>query len=83
MLSCLFGGFAARQVADVIAPCDGADGRSVMTIILGMPEVLSALLPFVQPVVLAIASACGAGLLVRIGLDVGLTLARQALANRA
>lgn len=49
----------------------------------GLPEMMRSLLPFIEPVALAVASACGAGLLVQIGLELGLTLARHALASRA
>jgi hypothetical protein len=55
-----------------------------MTIIMmftpyGLAEAMRSLLPIMEPIVLAIASACGAGLLAQIGLGVGLRLARNAL----
>jgi len=55
--------------------------RAAMT--AGLPEMVRSLLPFIEPIALAVASACGAGLLTRIGLQFGLTLARHALASRA
>jgi hypothetical protein len=54
-----------------------------MTIILTMPgglaEAMQALLPFIEPIALAIAGACGAGLLVQVGLDIGFKLVQRAL----
>jgi hypothetical protein len=54
-----------------------------MTIVITMPgglaEAMHALIPFIQPIALAIAGACGAGLLVQVGLDLGLKLVHDAL----
>ncbi|MFB9839332.1 hypothetical protein ACFFNX_45040 [Actinoallomurus acaciae] len=49
----------------------------------GLPEMVRSLLPFIEPIALAAASACGAGLLAQLGLQLALTLARHALATRA
>jgi hypothetical protein len=40
---------------------------------------IRALLPFVEPIALAVAGACGAGFLLQLGLDLGFRLARRAL----
>jgi hypothetical protein len=45
----------------------------------GLAEAVRSLLPVMEPIVLAIAGACGAGILVQIGLGLGLRLARRAL----
>ena len=58
-------------------------GISREVLAVGLPEMVRSLLPFIEPVALALVSACGAGLLVQIGLDVGLMLARHALAGRS
>jgi hypothetical protein len=54
-----------------------------MTIIITVPADLATamrlLMPLVEPVVLAIAGACGAGFLVQLCLDLGLRLAQRAL----
>jgi hypothetical protein len=53
-----------------------------MTIIIangGVAEVLRTLLPVIEPLAMAVAGACGAGLLVQLGLDVCLRLAHRAL----
>jgi hypothetical protein len=53
-----------------------------MTIIMITPtlaEAMRSLLPVMEPVVLAIAGACGAGFLVQLCLSLGLRLARHAL----
>jgi hypothetical protein len=53
-----------------------------ITIVLtpyGITDALRSLLPIMEPVVLALAAACGAGVLVQIGLGVGLRLAQRAL----
>jgi len=54
-----------------------------MTIIISVPGDLAgairALLPFVEPIALAVAGACGAGFLLQLGLDLGFRLARRAL----
>lgn len=47
----------------------------------GLSEAIRSLLPVVEPIVLAVAGACGAGLLAQIGLDLGLKLARHALSG--
>jgi hypothetical protein len=44
-----------------------------------LAETLRSLLPWVEPVALAIAGACGAGFLLQIGLEIGLKLAHRAL----
>ncbi|MBC6461656.1 hypothetical protein [Actinomadura sp. HBU206391] len=45
----------------------------------GLGETMRLLVPFVEPVALAIAGACGAGIPLQLGLDVGFRLARRAL----
>jgi hypothetical protein len=45
----------------------------------GLAGTMRSLLPFVEPVALAIAGACGAGILLQLGLDLGFRLARRAL----
>jgi hypothetical protein len=54
-----------------------------MTVTIEIPtapgEVLRALIPLVEPVALAIAAACGAGVLTQIAIDAALRLARHAL----
>jgi hypothetical protein len=54
-----------------------------MTIVFSIPGDLAAamraLLPFLEPIALAIAGACGAGVLTQLGLDIGFRLARRAL----
>ncbi|GAA4488627.1 hypothetical protein GCM10023191_018280 [Actinoallomurus oryzae] len=54
-----------------------------MTIVISIPGDLAAairaLLPFVEPIALAIAGACGAGVLTQFGLDLGFRLAQRAL----
>jgi hypothetical protein len=54
-----------------------------MTIVITMPGGLAgamhALIPFIEPIALAIAGACGAGLLVQVGLDLGFKLIHRAL----
>lgn len=54
-----------------------------MTIVITMPgglaEAMHALIPFIEPIALAIAGACGAGLLVQVGLDLGFKLIHRAL----
>lgn len=54
-----------------------------MTITIEIPtlpgEMLRALIPLVEPVALAIAGACGAGVLTQLAFDVVLRLARRAL----
>lgn len=45
----------------------------------GLGAVMRSLLPYVGPIAIAIAGACGAGLLMQLGLEVGLKLARHAL----
>ncbi|WP_433190472.1 hypothetical protein [Actinoallomurus sp. CA-150999] len=43
----------------------------------GLSDALRSLLPFLEPVAVAIVGACGAGILVQIGLDIGLRLIRS------
>jgi hypothetical protein len=54
-----------------------------MTIIItvpgGLAEAMHALIPFIEPIALAIAGACGAGVLVQVGLGFGFKLAQRAL----
>jgi hypothetical protein len=45
----------------------------------GLYDALRSVFPFVEPVALAIAGACGAGLLIQVGLDLMLKLVRHAL----
>jgi hypothetical protein len=45
----------------------------------GIAGTTRSLLPLVEPVALAIAGACGAGILLQLGLDIGFKLARHAL----
>ncbi|MCW2944525.1 MAG: hypothetical protein JWR24_1242 [Actinoallomurus sp.] len=45
----------------------------------GLAETMRFLIPIMEPFALVIAGACGAGILVQIGLDLGLRLARHAL----
>lgn len=45
----------------------------------GVAETLRTLLPVIEPLAMALAGALGAGLLVQLGLDVCLRLARHAL----
>jgi hypothetical protein len=45
----------------------------------GFSEAMRSLLPFVEPLVLAIAGACGAGFLLQVGLEIGLKAAQHAL----
>ena len=61
-----------------------------MTIIIGIPpltlpadlaEALRALFPFIEPIALAVAGACGAGILVQLGLDAALRLLQHALSE--
>lgn len=61
-----------------------------MTIIIGIPtptmpadlaEVLRTLLPLVEPIALAVAGACGAGIVLQLGLDAALKLVQRALAE--
>jgi hypothetical protein len=47
----------------------------------GIAETMRSLLPLVEPVALAIAGACGAGILLQLGLNIGFKLARHALQN--
>jgi uncharacterized membrane protein YqgA involved in biofilm formation len=44
-----------------------------------LAEMARSLLPLVGPVALAVAEACGAGLLLQLGLEIGLKLAHHAL----
>ncbi|GLY77472.1 hypothetical protein [Actinoallomurus iriomotensis] len=54
-----------------------------MTIVISIPgdlaAVMRALFPLLEPIALAIAGACGAGVLTQFGLDLGFRLARRAL----
>jgi hypothetical protein len=54
-----------------------------MTIVITMPgglaEAMHALIPFIEPIALAVAGACGAGLLVQMGLGLGFKLIQRAL----
>ena len=54
-----------------------------MTIVITMPgglaEAMHALIPYIEPLALAIAGACGAGLLAQVGLGLGLKLVQRAL----
>jgi hypothetical protein len=50
-----------------------------LTLRSGLAGTMCSLLPLVEPFALAIAGACGAGIPLQLGLDVGLRLARQAL----
>ncbi len=54
-----------------------------MTITFSIPgdlaEAMRAFLPLIEPIALAIAGACGAGVLTQLGLNLGLRLARHAL----
>jgi hypothetical protein len=54
-----------------------------MTIIITLPgglaEAMHALIPFIEPIALAIAGACGAGVLVQVGLDFGFKLVQRVL----
>jgi ABC-type methionine transport system permease subunit len=54
-----------------------------MTIVITMPgglvEAMHTLIPLIEPIALAIAGACGAGLLVQVGLDLGFKLVHSAL----
>jgi hypothetical protein len=60
-----------------------------MTIIISIPltmpdgiaEAMRALFPLIEPIALAIAGACGAGMLMQLGLDLGLKLVRRALSE--
>jgi hypothetical protein len=60
-----------------------------MTIIISIPltmpggvaEAMRALLPLIEPLALAIAGACGAGILMQLGLDLGLKLVQRALSQ--
>ncbi|MEV0408938.1 hypothetical protein [Actinoallomurus sp. NPDC050550] len=45
----------------------------------GLSDALRSLLPFLEPIAVAIVGACGAGIVVQIGLDVALRLARNAM----
>lgn len=45
----------------------------------GLGEMMRSLLPYLEPIAVAIAGACGAGVLMQIGIDVGLRLAKHAL----
>jgi hypothetical protein len=47
----------------------------------GIAATMRTLLPLVEPVTLAIAGACGAGILLQLGLNIGFKLARHALQN--
>jgi hypothetical protein len=47
----------------------------------GLAEAMRSLLPLLEPVALAIAGACGAGILVQLGLDIGFKLAHRTLQN--
>jgi hypothetical protein len=48
----------------------------------GLAGTMRSLLPLVEPVALAIAGACGAGILLQVGLDIGFKLARHALQDQ-
>jgi hypothetical protein len=59
-----------------------------MTIIIGFPpltapgdlaEAIHVLLTLIEPIAMALAAACGAGLLVQLGLGVGIKLTQRAL----
>ena len=59
-----------------------------MTIIIGFPplttpgdlaEALHVLLTLIEPIAMALAAACGAGLLVQLGLGLGIKLTQRAL----
>jgi hypothetical protein len=45
----------------------------------GLTEAVRALFPFIEPLALAIAGACGAGIIMQLGLDLGLKLVQRAL----
>ncbi|MEV5705058.1 hypothetical protein [Actinoallomurus sp. NPDC052274] len=45
----------------------------------GLADALRSLLPFLEPVAVAIVGACGAGILAQIGLDIGLRLIQSTL----
>jgi hypothetical protein len=57
-----------------------------MTVVITMPgglaEAMHALIPFIEPIALAIAGACGAGLLVQVGLELGFKVMQRALRPR-
>jgi hypothetical protein len=51
----------------------------ILTLPAGLAEALRGLLPVIEPIALAIAGACGAGILAQLCLDIGLKLAQRAL----
>jgi hypothetical protein len=51
----------------------------VITIPGGLAEAMHTLIPFIEPIALAVAGACGAGLLVQVGLGLGFKLVQRAL----
>jgi hypothetical protein len=68
---------------------DGYGAREVvMTIIIGIPpliapgdpaEAIRVLLTLIEPIAMAVAAACGAGLLFQLGLGLGIKLTQRAL----
>ncbi|MGH3377683.1 MAG: hypothetical protein ACRDP6_23420 [Actinoallomurus sp.] len=52
-----------------------------LTLPADLAEALRALLPIIEPIALAVAAACGAGVVLQLGLDAALRLVRRALAE--